>query len=190
MSTKVILVGVGGQGTITTARILINGLMEKGYDVKMSEIHGMAQRGGSVSTHVIWGDKVNSPVVGLGEADILVAAEKMEAVRYAEFLKPDGIAIVNDHRTESSTSAAGLEEYPEGTLEAMEENFTTYSVKAGEIAEELGNAKVMNVVLFGAMVNYLGLEGIDWKKVVASVVPEKLVDLNIKAFEMGQEAAK
>ena len=114
----------------------------------------------------------------------------MEAVRYAEFLKPDGIAIVNDHRTESSTSAAGLEEYPEGTLEAMEENFTTYSVKAGEIAEELGNAKVMNVVLFGAMVNYLGLEGIDWKKVVAGVVPEKLVDLNIKAFEMGQEAAK
>ena len=96
MKKSVILVGVGGQGAILTAKILVNGLISKGYDVKMSEVHGMSQRGGSVSTQVHFGGKVYSPVVGKGGADILVAFEKMEAVRYADFLKPDGIAVIND----------------------------------------------------------------------------------------------
>ena len=108
MKKSVILVGVGGQGAILTAKILINGVMKKGYDVKMSEVHGMSQRGGSVSTQVHFGDKVYSPVIGKGEADILVAYDKMEAVRYAEFLKPDGIAIINDYEMPSAATAAGL----------------------------------------------------------------------------------
>ena len=109
MKTKsAILVGVGGQGAILTAKVLVNGLMKAGYDVKMSEVHGMSQRGGSVSTQVHWGDKVYSPVIGEGAADLMVAFEKMEAVRYARFLKPDGIAVINDYELASSSIAAGL----------------------------------------------------------------------------------
>ena len=118
-----LLVGVGGQGAILAAKILVAGLMEAGYDVKMSEVHGMSQRGGSVSTQVHWGEKVYSPVIGPGAADILVAFEKMEAVRYAEFLKPGGVAVINNYELPSSTIAAGLCEYPAGCLEAMEAHF-------------------------------------------------------------------
>ena len=118
-----ILVGVGGQGTILTAKVLVNGLMRAGYDVKMSEVHGMSQRGGSVSTQVHWGKKVYSPVIGKGAADIVVAFEKMEAVRYADYLKPDGIAVINDFEIESSTTAAGMCEYPKGSIEAMKSRF-------------------------------------------------------------------
>ena len=103
-----LLVGVGGQGAILTAKVLVNGLMKAGFDVKMSEVHGMSQRGGSVSTQVHWGDKVWSPVIGKGAADIIVAFEKMEAVRYADFLKPDGVAVINDYEMASSSIAAGL----------------------------------------------------------------------------------
>ena len=114
-----ILVGVGGQGAILTAKVLVSGLMKAGYDVKMSEVHGMSQRGGSVSTQVHWGEKVYSPLIGPGAADVLVAFEKMEAVRYADFLKPDGVAVINDFAQDSATTAAGLAEYPEGCLEAQ-----------------------------------------------------------------------
>ena len=111
MATKhAILVGVGGQGAILTAKVLVGGLMKAGYDVKMSEVHGMSQRGGSVSTQVHWGEKVYSPIIGKGAADILVAFEKMEAVRYADFLKPDGVAVINDFEMSSATTAAGLAE--------------------------------------------------------------------------------
>ena len=185
-----ILVGVGGQGAILTAKVLVNGLMKAGYDVKMSEVHGMSQRGGSVSTQVHWGEKVYSPLIGPGAADILVAFEKMEAVRYAPFLKPDGVAVINDYEQASATIAAGLAEYPEGCLEAMQDNFRCYVLNASEIAMKLGSPKCMNVVLFGAMCDSLGVEGIDWEEVVAATVPQKLVELNIKAFRAGREAAK
>lgn len=189
MSTKaVLLVGVGGQGAILTAKVLVNGLMRAGYDVKMSEIHGMSQRGGSVSTQVIFGDKVNSPVIGLGSADVIVAFEKMEAVRYAGFLKEDGVAVINDYEIASSTVAAGLVEYPEGCIEAMQKHFKTYVLNAAEIAEKLGNAKCMNIVLFGSMVKPLGLEDIDWEEVIAQTVPEKFRELNLAAFRAGRDA--
>ena len=190
MKRSVSLVGVGGQGAILTAKVLVNGLIEKGYDVKMSEVHGMSQRGGSVSTQVIFGDKVYSPLLGRGEADIMVAFEKMEAVRYAPYLKPDGIAVINDYEMNSLTIAAGQEEYPAGCLEAMQKNFKTIALKAGEIAIELGNAKCMNVVLFGAMCDALGCPEIDWEEVVAETVPAKVKDLNLAAFRAGREAAK
>ena len=188
MKKSVILVGVGGQGAILTAKILINGVMSKGYDVKMSEVHGMSQRGGSVSTQVHFGDKVYAPVIGKGEADILVAFEKMEAVRYAEFLKPDGIAVINDYALPSASTAAGLCEYPEGCVEAMREAFTCHVLDASSIAQSLGNAKCMNVVLFGAMTKALGLNDIDWEQVIRETVPTKFVDLNLRAYTAGREA--
>lgn len=183
-----ILVGVGGQGAILTAKILINGLMEEGYDIKMSEVHGMSQRGGSVSTQVRWGEKVYSPVLGKGEADIMVAFEQMEAVRYAEFLKKDGVAVINEYALPSSTVAAGLCEYPKGCLEAMRAHFRCVTLDAESIAAGLGNAKCMNVVLFGAMTGALDLGGVDWERIIRGTVPEKLAELNIAAFRAGRAA--
>ena len=186
--TSALLVGVGGQGTILTSKVLVQGLMDAGYDVKMSEIHGMSQRGGSVSTQVHWGEKVYSPVIGKQAADIIVAFEKMEAVRYIDYLKKDGIAVVNDFEMASSSTAAGLCEYPEGCLEAIQNHYTCYSLKAGEIAESLGNAKCMNIVLFGALVKALKLEEINWEAVIRKVVPARFLDLNLAAYKAGCEA--
>lgn len=189
-SKSILLVGVGGQGAILAAKILVNGLMQAGYDVKMSEVHGMSQRGGSVSTQVHWGEKVYSPVIGKGAADIVVAFEKMEAVRYAEFLKPDGIAVINDYELPSSSIAAGLCQYPEGCLEAMQAHFKCFTLNAAQIAIELGSAKCMNVVLFGAMTKALGLDSIDWENVIRQTVPQKFLELNLKAYQAGREAAR
>ena len=185
-----LLVGVGGQGAILISKIMTNGFMKAGYDVKQSEVHGMAQRGGSVSTQVRWGEKVYAPVFGKGEADIMVALERMEAVRYADFLKPDGIAVINDYAMNSTTVASGAEVYPEGCIEAMQKEFKTIPVKAADIAISLGNAKCMNVVLFGAMCDSLGCPEIDWEQIVAETVPAKVKELNLKAFRAGREAAK
>ena len=124
MATKhAILVGVGGQGAILTAKVLVGGLMKAGYDVKMSEVHGMSQRGGSVSTQVHWGEKVYSPIIGKGAADILVAFEKMEAGRYADSQKPDGVAAINDCAQDTATTAGGLAGSAAGRLEATEVSF-------------------------------------------------------------------
>ena len=183
-----LLVGVGGQGAILTAKVLVNGLMKAGYDVKMSEVHGMSQRGGSVSTQVHWGEKVYSPVIGKGAADIVVAFEKMEAVRYSDYLKPGGIAVINDYEMASSTIAAGLCQYPEGCLEAMESHFTCHILKAEKLARELGNPKCMNIVLFGSMVKALKMDDIDWEAVIAETVPPKFRELNLKAYRAGYEA--
>lgn len=183
-----LLVGVGGQGAILVAKILTNGLMQAGYDVKMSEVHGMSQRGGSVSTQVRWGDKVYSPLIGDGAADIIVAFEKMEAVRYAGFLKPDGVAVINDYEILSSTIAAGQAEYPAGCIEAMRANYKCFVLNAGEIAIGLGNPKCMNVVLFGSMAHALDMMNIDWESVIAATVPPKFKELNLAAYRAGFEA--
>ena len=183
-----LLVGVGGQGAILVAKILVGGLMKAGYDVKMSEVHGMSQRGGSVSTQVHWGKKVYSPVIGDAAADIVVSFEKMEAVRYANYLKKDGVAVINDFEMPSSTIAAGLVEYPAGCMEAMEKHFRVFKLDAGKIAEGLGNAKCMNVVLFGSMVKALGMTDIDWEAVIAETVPAKFKELNLAAYRAGFDA--
>ena len=184
-----LLVGVGGQGAILTAKVLVNGLMKAGYDVKMSEVHGMSQRGGSVSTQVHWGEKVYSPVIGKGAADIVVAFEKMEAVRYSDYLKPNGVAVINDYEMASSSIAAGLCQYPEGCLEAMQKSFRCYTLKAAEIAQSLGSSKCMNIVLFGAMTKALGLDDINWEEIIAETVPEKFRELNLQAYRAGRDAA-
>lgn len=189
-SKSALLVGVGGQGAILTAKVLVAGLMQAGYDVKMSEVHGMSQRGGSVSTQVHWGDKVYSPVIGPGAADIVVAFEKMEAVRYANFLKPGGVAVINDYEMPSSTVAAGLCQYPQGCLEAMHSHFKCYTLNAAQIALDLGSAKCMNIVLFGAMTRALHMDDIDWESVIRDTVPPKFLELNLKAFRAGRDAAQ
>ncbi len=185
---NILLVGVGGQGTILVSKILSTGLMEAGYDVKMSEIHGMAQRGGSVSTQVRYGSEVFSPIIGIGEADILVSFEKMETLRWLEFLKPDGVVVINDYIIPSAPILMGKIDYPEGIIELIEGKAKTKVVNAGEIAEKLGNTKVMNVVLLGSLIKSMNLTDIDWEAVIKSQVKEQFVELNIKAFNEGMDA--
>ncbi|WP_281679407.1 indolepyruvate oxidoreductase subunit beta [Synergistes jonesii] len=183
---NILLVGVGGQGTILASKILSEGLLRRGYDVKMSEIHGMSQRGGSVSTHVRYGEKVASPVVPEGCADVLVAFEKAEAARWLHYLKRDGALVVNDFEIYSLPVLTGAAEYPEGIIERLKEKVEKIKcVDAARLAEELGNIRAQNVVLLGALVKALGLEGLDWKSVIKDTVPEKLLDLNLKAFDAG-----
>lgn len=186
MEKNILLVGVGGQGTLLVSKILSEGLMEAGYDVKMSEIHGMSQRGGSVSTHIKFGEKVNSPVISEGEADILVSFEQVEALRALPYLKKGGTVIVNDHQIYSMPIITGAEEYPEGVIEYIKETVAdTLALDAGKIAEDLGNIKAQNVVLLGAMIKKLGLDSIDWPAIIAKMVPEKFKELNLKAYETG-----
>jgi len=185
---SILLVGVGGQGTILASKVLSEGLVEAGYDVKMSEIHGMAQRGGSVSTQVRFGNKVFSPIIGKGEADILVSFETMEALRWLEYLKPDGKVVVNDYKIPSAPILMGKEDYPEGVIDIIKDKANTNIIDAAKIAENLGNTKVMNIVLFGALVKAMGLTDIDWEDVIRKTVKEKFVDINIKAFNAGMNA--
>ncbi len=184
---SILFVGVGGQGTILVSRLLTTGLMKAGYDVKMSEVHGMAQRGGSVSTQVRYGEKVYSPILGKGQADILVAFEKMEALRWSEYLKPDGIIIVNNYEIPSLPIAIGQIEYPRGILEELQKKFKTVVIDAGKVATDLGNVKTQNVVLFGSLVKAFKLTEVDWIEVLKEIIPERMLDINIKAFNKGME---
>lgn len=188
MNKNILLVGVGGQGTILVSKILSTGLLEAGYDVKMSEIHGMAQRGGSVSTQVRYGEKVYSPIIGIGDADILVSFETMETLRWLEFLKPDGVVVINDYEIPSAPILSGKADYPQGIIELIEEKAVTKVINAAEIAEKLGSMKVMNVVLLGALIKSMNLTEIDWEKVIRDLVKEKFVDLNIKALNAGMDS--
>jgi len=188
MTKSILLVGVGGQGTILASKLLTIGLMEMGYDVKMSEIHGMAQRGGAVSSQVRYGEKVQSPVIELGDADILVSFEKMEAVRWLEYLKPSGNVIVNDLEINSTPILTGEAEYPKQAIAEIEKAGIPVSVvNATAAAEKLGNPKVMNVILLGATVRQMDLAGVDWEKIIRGNVPEKLAELNVNAFRTGME---
>lgn len=185
---NILLVGVGGQGTILASKILTSGLMEAGYDVKMSEIHGMSQRGGSVSTQVRYGEKVLSPIVGMGSADVIVAFEKMEALRWLPYLKKGGSIVVNDFVINPAPVNQGQAEYPEGIIEDLANKVKVVSLKAGDIASELGNPKAMNVVLLGALVKAIGtLDDVDWMKHIEKNVKPKFVELNKKAFQAGYD---
>ncbi len=183
---NILLVGVGGQGTILASKILTSALMKAGYDVKMSEIHGMSQRGGSVSTQVRFGDKVYSPIVGKGSADVIVAFEEMEALRWLDHLKIGGKMVINDHQIQPVPVNLGLAEYPQGIIEHLKEKVEVLSFKAADVATELGNPKAMNIVLLGALVKAMGgLDDIDWDAEIEANVKAKFVDLNKKAFHAG-----
>lgn len=185
---NILFVGVGGQGTILASKILTSGLMEAGYDVKMSEIHGMSQRGGSVSTQVRYGEEVLSPIVGMGSADVIVAFEKMEALRWLGHLKKGGKLVVNDFEIQPVPVNLGTAEYPEGIIEELKTKAPVLAVKAGDIAAQLGNPKAMNVVLLGALVKAIGtLDDVDWDKQIEKNVKPKFVELNKKAFKTGYD---
>ena len=184
---NILLVGVGGQGTILVSKILSSGLVDAGYDVKVSEVHGMAQRGGSVSTQVRYGKKVYSPIIGKGQADILVSFETMEALRWLEYLKQGGKVVVNDYQIPSAPILMGKLDYPEGVLELIKAKADTTVIKAAEIAEGLGNAKAMNVVLFGALVKAMKLTYIDWEEVIKSNVKASTVNVNLLALRAGMK---
>jgi indolepyruvate ferredoxin oxidoreductase beta subunit len=187
---NILLAGVGGQGIILASKILSIGLINAGYDVKMSEVHGMAQRGGSVTTQVRYGDKVYSPIIGKGQADVLVSFETMETSRYLDYLKEDGKVVINEYQIPSAPILAGFADYPEGVIDAIKLKANTTVFKAAEIAESLGNSKTMNVVLVGALIKALGLEKLDWETVIRETVKEKFVEINIKALEAGMAQVK
>lgn len=185
MTKSILLVGVGGQGTILASKLLSTGLMETGFDVKMSEIHGMSQRGGSVSSQVRYGDKVESPVIELGGADILVSFEKMEALRWLEYLKPDGKVVVNDYEINSMPILSGKADYSREIIDELSSKVKTIVVDAAKHAAELGNSKVMNVILLGTIIKSMGLEDINWDKIIRDNVKPQFAELNLKALEVG-----
>ena len=182
---NILLVGVGGQGTILASKILSEGLAAAGYDVKMSEIHGMSQRGGDVSTQIRYGKKVFSPIVGEGAADVIVAFEKMEALRWIKYLKPSGRLVINDYEIATVPIQIGAEKYPENIIETLKKAADTVVIDAGAIAKKLGTFKVMNIVLLGALVKAMGLSGFDWEALIRGNVKENFADINIKAFNAG-----
>ncbi len=182
---NILLVGVGGQGTILASSILSKGLIEAGYDVKMSEIHGMSQRGGNVSTQIRYGEKVYSPIIGKGEADVIVAFEKMEALRWIEYLNPKGSMVINDFEIPSVPILMGKKEYPPGILDELYSKVNIKVFKAGEIANQLGNPKTMNIVLLGSIIKAMNLTHINWENIIKSSVKKGFEEVNIKALNAG-----
>ena len=186
-----LLVGVGGQGTLLASNVLSEVALEAGYDVKKSEVHGMAQRGGSVNTHVRWNsERVDSPLIGLGEADVLLAFELAEAFRYAEYLKMGGIAIVNQYAIEPITVTSGGAHYPaEKELHTVLGAVTDqlHIVPGTAIAKELGHVRTANVVLLGALSTFLDVPEKTWLHIIEERVPPRFVALNHQAFSMGRQ---
>ncbi|MCI7326740.1 indolepyruvate oxidoreductase subunit beta [Hornefia butyriciproducens] len=192
MTKNILLTGVGGQGTILAAKMLTIGLMEEGYDVKMSEIHGMSQRGGDVTSQVRYSrERVWSPVIEKGTADIIVSFEKMEALRNLDYIRADGTVVVNSEEIPSMTVLTGEEEYAPDVIEELQKTAKKVVViDASRKAEELGNVKAANVILLGALVQAMGLDDIDWEEIIRKTVKEKFVELNLKAFAVGKEQMK
>ena len=187
MATKnILLVGVGGQGTILISKILSAGFAKRGYDVKMSEIHGMSQRGGSVTTQIKFGDKVYAPNMGFGDADMIISFEKIEAARALPYLRKGGKLITDTREIYPMSVLTGAAQYPHDIIESIKAaGVDVMVVNAAEIADKLGNIKAQNIVLLGALVKKMGLEDVDWKDLISKMVPAKAVDLNIKAYEAG-----
>ena len=182
---NIMIVGVGGQGTLLASRILGNVIISKGYDVKVSEVHGMSQRGGSVVTYVKYGEKVASPIIDKSEADIILAFERLEALRSIPFLKKGGRIIVNDRAISPMPVITGAAVYPEGIIDTLEKTADVISLDALKLAEEAGSIKAVNVVLIGVLARSTDIPYEDWINTIKSTVPQKFLDVNLKAFELG-----
>lgn len=186
METKnIMIVGVGGQGTLLTSRILGGVMLSGGYEVKLSEVHGMAQRGGSVVTFVRYGYRVNEPIVEEGQADVLIAFERLEAMRYAHFLKKDGVLIVNDTRIDPMPVVMGAAEYPENIIETLSEKYKVVSMDAKSEAIKLGNSRVFNTIILGVAAQSMDFDKEMWIETIKKTVKPKTIDINITAFEYG-----
>lgn len=185
--TNILIVGVGGQGTILASRILAGVAQSLGQDVKVSEIHGMAQRGGSVVTQVRYGAEVASPIIQSGQADVILAFEKLEALRWMPYLKEDGQIIVNDQQIDPMPVITGAAVYPADAIDQIKEKAgKAVVVNALSEAVKAGNAKAVNVVLMGVMSKYLDVDHQVWLDVLKETVPAKLLEVNLKAFEAGR----
>ena len=188
MQTKnIMIVGVGGQGTLLASKLLGRILLSKGYDVKVSEVHGMSQRGGSVVTYVRYGDKVYSPVIDKGEADYIVSFEMLEAARWAEYLKPDGTIITNTQQVNPMPVIIGACDYPadlENKIKAL--GIKLDAIDALSLAEHAGTSKAVNIVLMGKLSNYFDFSEQEWMNAIEKSVPEKFLELNKKAFILGR----
>lgn len=184
---NVIFAGVGGQGVILASKILMEAAMAAGYDVKESEVHGMAQRGGSVDCHVRYGEKVYSPLIEKGTADFVVCLELLETMRKLEYLKSDGMIIVNREKIDPAPVAAGLEKYPPDIEDWLKANVKKHlMLDTKEALKEAGSAKALNIVMLGALSNFLEFTDEQWASAIRSLVKEKFVDMNLKAFALGK----
>lgn len=187
MNTKsIMIVGVGGQGSLLASRLLGNLLTANGYDVKVSEVHGMSQRGGSVVTYVRFGDKVYSPIIDKGEADFIISFEKIEAARYIEYLKVGGTVITNTQQIDPMPVITGKAEYPEKILDELKElGINVVGVDALSLAEQVGSSKAVNIVLMGVLARHFDIDSDKWIKALQDTVAPKFFDMNKKAFESG-----
>ncbi len=189
MSTKnIMIVGVGGQGTLLASRILGNTVIEEGYDVKVSEVHGMSQRGGSVVTYVKYGDKVYSPIIGKGEADLILAFELLEAYRALPYLKEGGKMIVNTQQMNPMPVITGAAEYPADIAGKLGAQIDLLPIDALSLAKEAGTAKAVNVVLIGLMARQTDIPYDHWVATLRTTVPAKFLEMNLKAFDLGYHA--
>ena len=185
MTKNIMIVGVGGQGTLLASRILGNTLIREGFDVKVSEVHGMSQRGGSVVTYVRYGEKVHSPIIDKGEADIILAFELLEAYRALPYLKDGGKILINKQKMNPMPVITGAAEYPENIEGKISAVAKTTVIDALALAKEAGNAKATNVVLIGLMARESDIPYEKWVETVKTTVPEKFLDVNLKAFDLG-----
>ena len=186
---NIMIVGVGGQGSLLASKILGSLLLSEGYDVKVSEVHGMSQRGGSVVTYVRYGEHVYSPIIDEGEADYIVSFELMESARWLKYLKKDGQIVTNTQQIDPMSVVLGAEEYPENLVEKMKEKGVKVdALVCLSLAEKAGNIKAVNVVLLGRLSHYFDLPEESWIKALENNVPAKLLDINKKAFQYGKEA--
>ncbi len=186
-TTSIMIVGVGGQGTLLASKLLGNVLLSQGYDVKVSEVHGMSQRGGSVVTYVRFGEKVYSPVVDLGEADYILSFELLESARWIGYLKKGGRLITNTHRTPPMPVITGAAEYPSNIEARLRELADVTALEAMPLAEQAGSAKAVNVVLVGVLSRSMDIPEEDWLRAIEETVPPKFVELNRRAFLLGRE---
>ena len=188
METKnIMIVGVGGQGSLLASKLLGHLLLTQGYDVKVSEVHGMSQRGGSVVTYVRYGDKVASPVIDQGEADYIVSFELLEAARWLSFLKPDGQIVTNTQQIDPMPVIIGAAQYPENLVDKMKAaGAKVDAMDCLSLAEEAGSSKAVNLVLLGRLSHYFGLPEEAWIEAIEAIVPAKFLELNKKAFYLGR----
>ena len=184
---NIVIVGVGGQGSLLASKLLGRILLDAGYDVKVSEVHGMSQRGGSVVTYVRFGKKVYSPIVDKGEADFIVSFEQLEAARYAEYLKPDGRIVVNTQTIDPMPVITGAAQYPENLIEKMKNaGINVDEMDCLTLAEQAGTSKAVNLVLMGRLSKYFDFPESEWLTAIEKSVPEKFLEINKKAFKLGR----
>ena len=186
---SVMIVGVGGQGTLLASRVLGRVMLDAGYDVKVSEVHGMSQRGGSVVTYVRWGEKLESPVINEGEADVLLAFEQLEAARFLPYLKKGGVVVTNTQQIDPMPVITGAAAYPENLIEKIESmGVRLTALDALALAQEAGSQKAVNVVLIGAMASSLDIPEELWLDAIEKTVPPKFLEMNKRAFALGYRA--